>query len=126
MIAVIAIMSVILTVIIVISMCYVVTSKKPEDKKIKYNGQLYRVLESCKNECGEGSLSKRIDIIIDMLKYSDVNTPDSAEEIEQMVLEKVSELHNNIISRKNIDANINLDEIEQLTKNRTAMTKYSK
>ena len=37
MIAVIAIMSVILTVIIVISMCYVVTSKKPEDKKIKYN-----------------------------------------------------------------------------------------
>ena len=62
-------LAIILVILIVVGMHYVVTSKKPEDKKVKYNNQLYEMLEYCKNECGGGNLSKRIDGVVDNCKF---------------------------------------------------------
>lgn len=127
MIIVIAILTIIIfALIIVISMYYVVNSKKIEDERIKYNNQLYGILESCNNECGNECLSKRICDIIDILRYGDVNSPDAARKVEKMILEKSLELYSNITNKKMVNANSNLDELEKLINDRTTITKYDK
>ena len=116
---------IVLAIIIAISMYYVVTSKKPEDKKIKYVHQLYEILELCKIE-SEEVISNEIDEIITTIRYSDVNSPTASRDVETRITEKASELLDNLRSKNSTEVNSNLKELSQLVKERSVITKNNK
>lgn len=112
--------------IIVFGMRYVITSKKPEDIRIRDMHKVNELLELCKVESGEGAISQRIDSVLDSLKYGDVNSPDAARNIEYQILAKASELLENIKNKKSADVNSNLDEISKLIQQRDIITKNNR
>ena len=116
----------ILVLLIIISMHYVVTSKKPEDKKIEYLNGIYEILELCKLESGESNISKRIDEIMENIRYGDVNSPETSKSVETQIMGKTSELFDNIKNKKNVEVNVNLDELTQLVKERRIISRYNK
>lgn len=117
---------IVLTIIISISMHYVVTTKKPEDGKNRYVHQVSEVLEVCKIESQDDYVADRIESILDALRYGDVNSPPEAKGVEQVIMEKSTELLDNIRSKKNMDVSSNLEDLTQLIAERKVITKYKK
>ncbi len=117
---------IIIGILITISMHYVVTSRKPEDSKIKYLHQVYELLELCKLECDEENVLNRVDEIISSIRYGDVNSPEAARNIEVRIISKSSELLGNLKNKRKEEANRNLDELEMLTKERNVVSKNNK
>ncbi len=117
---------IIIGILITISMHYVVTSRKPEDSKIKYLYQVYELLELCELECDEENVLNRVDEIISSIRYGDVNSPEAARNIEVRIISKSSELLGNLKNKRKEEANRNLDELEMLTKERNVVSKNNK
>ena len=116
----------VLAIAITISMHYVITSKKTEDEKVMYIKQMNEILGLCKIESGEENISDKIDTIIDSLRYGDVNSPKVAKNVEYRIVDKASELLDNLRNKKNVDANNNIDELLKLIKEREVISRNNK
>lgn len=114
------------TAAIVVSLYYVVTSKKPEDEKINYIKRVSEILERFKLENESGFIREKIDKIIEELRYSDVNSPPVASTIEKQILSKTEELFDSIKTQKSAEKGITLDEILKLVKERNIIVKNNK
>lgn len=117
---------IILTILITISMHYVVTSKKPEDNKVRYVQDVCEILELCKIESGERNILKKIDEILFSIRCEDVNSPDAARDVETRIKIKASELLDNLRNRKNVEVNSNIDELIKLVKERNVVSSNNK
>lgn len=114
------------TAAIVVSLYYVVTSKKPENEKINYIKRVSEILERFKLENESGFIREKIDKIIEELRYSDVNSPPVASTIEKQILSKTEELFDSIKTQKSAEKGITLDEILKLVKERNIIVKNNK
>lgn len=112
---------------LVIVMHHVVTSRKPEDMKISYLKSVYETLEKCKLKTDNEGFAAKIDEIIDVLKYSDANSPPKVSVIEQRIYENVQELLELVEENKRkVEIDTQLENLLELVRERNIMIKNSK
>lgn len=109
-----------------VSMHYVVTSKKPEDPKIMQMKSVIQVLEQCYIEAGDNAISQKIRDVVDLLKYSDVNSTAEASSKDVEINNEAMELLEALKGKKLVEANNYIEHLEKCIKERSIINKYSK